>query len=148
MYKFGKPGTPHWHINLVKEHDLNIKITARSPALQHPFINDNSFSPQFPSPGRTPRWRTGTGCFSEARQFLEVPCFKPDAEIGLKMQKKEKKKGRHKKIEARPWSQAGRGGCPSKPEQWGSAGTGALPRDPSRGGLSLQPLTTRGRGIN
>lgn len=50
LYKFGKPGTPHCHINLVKKHDLNIKITARSPALQLLFLNDNSFSLNFPLP--------------------------------------------------------------------------------------------------
>lgn len=98
MYKFGKPGTPHWHINLVTEHDLNIKITARSPALQHPFINDNSFSSPFPTvlsllpppPSPPPRQKDSpgmdTGCSSRARRFAGLSRFKSDTEIGIQRQ--------------------------------------------------------------
>lgn len=123
MYKFGKPGTPHWHINLVTEHDLNIKITARNPALQHPFINDNSFSSPFPtvpsfhppSPPsplgrRTHRERTRVAR-AERGGLLGLSRFKSDTEIGIqKANMKLRRNGCKALGEEQFWSRARGGG--------------------------------------
>lgn len=166
MYKFGKPGTPHWHINLVTEHDLNIKITARSPALQHPFINDNSFSSPFPTvlsllpppPSPPPRQKDSpgmdTGCSSRARRFAGLSRFKSDTEIGIQRQIRNCV-GEDAKLWERNSSGPGQevggwggGGRLRSSEQRGPAVSGALPRDPTGWiVLTSPPLTTAQRGM-
>lgn len=161
LYKFGKPGTPHWHINLVKEHDLNKKITVQSLALQHPFINDNSFSSHFlPVSSSRPRqngflrWKQAQVSLAKQGNFSRCHSLNQTRKQGLKGEN-EIASGSPKVATSKRDTNVvsgRRGSWPGDPAQWGcgkrGAAGGPCQRRIASGPSSHPPLIAPERGTD